>query len=214
MFDGHYDNWTQSRMNCIHKYVIQDYFKSKTLLELGGGHANNGNEFSKLGAIVTSSDARKKYLNYVNKIYPHIHTLIIECDNTKLENKYDVILHWGLLYHLDNIDSHLENVLQNCDVLILETEVSDSDKDNVCIKIKENGYDQAFNAVGSRPSASYVEKILEKNGFFFKIIKDSILNSSFHKYDWDIKNTNTWASGLRRFWICWKNVKSPLIIDT
>jgi SAM-dependent methyltransferase len=211
MFDSHYIEWRISRMNGIKKYMSPDYFKSKTLLELGCGYADIGNMFYELGASVTSSDARKEHLDVVNKRYPNIKTVLIDGDNDTITEKYDIILHWGLLYHLNEIERHLENVSQKCDLLLLETEVSDTDDDQFCIPIDEDGLDQAFNSIGIRPSPSYVESVLEKNGFQFKLIKDPILNSNFHCYDWDISNSGRWTSGLRRFWICWKNIECPLV---
>jgi len=212
MFTGnHYDDWRISRMNGIKKYISPDYFKSKTLLELGCGHADVGNMFYKLGANVTSSDSRKEHLEVVKQKYPYIKTLKIDGDNDNINDKYDVIVHWGLLYHLKEIEIHLERVSQKCDLLLLETEVADSDDKHFYISTQEAGHDQAFNSKGIRPSPMYIESVLEKNGFNFKLIKDSILNSSFHSYDWEIKNSNTWTCGLRRFWICWKNIDSPLV---
>jgi hypothetical protein len=210
-FSGHYNNWRISRMNGVKKYISPDYFKSKTLLELGCGHADIGNMFCELGAIVTSSDVRKEHLDVVEKKYPHIKTLLIDGDNVNIKEKYDIIVHWGLLYHLNEIEIHLEKVLQKCDILLLETEVSDTDDKQFYISINEKGYDQAFNTKGIRPSPHYVEHVLEKNGFQFKLIKDPILNSGFHCYDWDISNSKIWKAGLRRFWICWKNINSPLV---
>ena len=198
-------------MNGIKKYISLEYLKSKTLLELGCGYADIGNMFHELGAIVTSSDARKEHLDIVQQKYPHIKTLLIDSDNDNITQKYDIILHWGLLYHLSEIEKHLEMVSEKCDVLFLETEVCDSDDKKFYISIDENGYDQAFNNKGIRPSPYYVEDILEKNGFKFKMIKDPILNSDIHCYDWDINNSKTSKAGLRRFWICWKNINSPLI---
>jgi hypothetical protein len=212
MFGSHYTNWRNSRINGIKKYISSDFFKNKTLLELGGGYADIGNTFYELGANVTSSDGRKEHLKIVNKRYPHIKTLLIDCDKDIIQEKYDIILHWGLLYHLNEIERHLEQISQKCDVLLLETEVSDSDEVNFYISTNENGYDQALNRKGIRPSPSYIENILQKNGFQFKLIKDSILNSDFHCYDWEISNSKTWRHGLRRFWICWKNIDSPIII--
>lgn len=209
MFDSHYNNWRISRMNCVKKYILPDYFKSKTLLELGCGYADIGNMFYELGANVTSSDARNTHLDIVKKKYPHIQTLLMDGDNINIKDKYNIILHWGLLYHLSEIEIHLEKISQKCDILLLETEVCDSDE-KLYISTNENGYDQAFNNKGIRPSPSYVESLLEKNGFHFKLIKDPILNSSFHHYDWEITNSKTWKDGLRRFWICWKDTESPL----
>lgn len=213
MFDGHYDNWRISRMNGVKKYINPAYFKSKTLLEVGCGYADIGNMFYELGAIVTSSDIRQEHLEIVKNKYPHIKTLLIDGDNDKIKEKYDIIVHWGLLYHLNEIEIHLENVSQHCDLLLLETEVCDSDDKDFYISNDENGYDQAFNNKGIRPSETYVQQVLEKNGFQFKLIKDPVLNSEFHTYDWDISNSKTWRHGLRRFWICWKNINSPLIVS-
>lgn len=112
---------------------------------------------------------------------------------------------------MKEIKIHLENVSQKCDVLLLETEVSDSDDKEFYLSTDEGGYDQAYNKKGIRPSPSYVEYLLEKNGFQFKLVKDPILNSDFHRYDWDISNSKNWKNGLRRFWICWKNIESPLV---
>jgi hypothetical protein len=210
MFRGHYDGWRNSRMNGIKKYMDPSFFKSKTMLELGCGYADIGNMFYEMGAIVTSSDSRIEHLKVVNERYPHIKTLQLDGDNINIENKYDVILHWGLLYHLKEIDIHLEKVSQKCDILLLETEVCDSDNPDFFLINEEKGYDQAFNNKGIRPSQQYVEKVLTKNGFNFKLIKDPILNNSFHVYDWDVKNSNKSWHGLRRFWICWKNTDSPL----
>jgi SAM-dependent methyltransferase len=211
MFSEHYIDWRESRMNGVKKFILPDYFKAKTLLELGCGNADVGNMFYELGATVTSSDARKEHLDVVNEKYPQIKTLLIDCDNDSIQEKYDVIVHWGVLYHIKEVESHLENTMQNCDVLLLETEVSDSDDKEFYIEVDEDGYDQAFNKKGIRPSQMYIESILEKNGFQYKLIKDPILNTENHFYDWNISNTNTWRNGLRRFWICWKNIDSPLV---
>lgn len=211
MFRGHYDGWNESRMNGIKKYILPDYFKSKTVLELGAGHAHIGNKFSELGAIVTSSDGRREHVATINRIYPHLNTKLIDGDNITSIDNYDIIIHWGLLYHLKEIELHLEKISDKCNVLLLETEVADSDDNSFYLMTHESGHDQALNTIGIRPSPAYVEKILTKNGFNFKLIMDPILNSSFHNYDWEIKNTKSWRHGLRRFWICWKNLESPLI---
>ena len=211
MFDGHYINWRISRMNGVKKYISPEYFKSKTILEMGCGYADIGNMFYELGAIVTSSDVRKEHLDIVNQKYPHIKTLLIDGDNDIIKDKYDIIVHWGLLYHLNEIEMHIENISEKCDILLLETEVSDSNDTAFYISTNESGYDQAFNNKGIRPSPSYVEYVLTKNGFQFKLVKDPILNSDVHFYDWDITNSKKSRNGLRRFWICWKNIDSPFV---
>lgn len=213
MFEGHYKEWVLSRMAGIEKYIRPGFFQGKTLLELGGGHAHNGNKFSELGAIVTTSDARSEHLEKVQELYPHLQTILIDGDDTThpIPSKFDVILHWGLLYHLAEIEEHLKKIAGFCDVLLLETEVADAYEDDFFIRTEETGYDQAFHSVGIRPSPNYVEKVLSQNGFHYEMIVDPILNAGFHQYDWEINGTKSWRHGLRRFWICWKtDQESPL----
>lgn len=212
MFVDHYIGWEKSRIEGVKKYVKPDFLKKKTLFEVGGGYGNNGNLFQELGCIVTSSDARIEHIEIGKEKYKNIKFTKFDCDKETLSKKYDIILHWGVLYHLNVIDDHMKNMCENCDYLFLETEVCDSDDPTLCLKTNESGFDQAFHGVGSRPSQKYVEAILDRHGFTYKLIKDPIVNSSFHNYDWDVKNTNTWRHGLRRFWICWKNdIESPLM---
>jgi hypothetical protein len=59
--------------------------------------------FYELGSIVTSSDIRKEHLDIVAQKYPNIKTLLFDGDNDSIQDKYDIILHWGLLYHLKEI---------------------------------------------------------------------------------------------------------------
>jgi hypothetical protein len=207
MFDNHYEEWRESRKKGLLKYVNKDYFNNKTLLELGCGFGDLGLFFDSLGSKVTCSDARNEHLIEINKRYKNhnIKTLLLDCDKDTINDKYDIILHWGLLYHLskDNIKNHMTNILDKCNVLLLETEVCDSDEQDFVLETIEKGYDQAFNNKGVRPSASYIEKILSDNNFEYKCIKDPILNAHFHKYDWNVTETKTWSHGLRRYWICW-----------
>lgn len=208
---SHYDDWTNSRFNGLSKYIDPEYFRSKTLLDLGCRFGDNGNRFHEYGAIVTCCDARMENLQKTNDMFPHLKTFYIDLDNEDIEDSYDIILHWGVLYHLKEIEKHIQNVSEKCNVMLLESEVSNSDDKTFFVSVNEdNTYDQAFNGLGIRPSQQYVEEILERNGFQFQLIKDPILNSGYHRYDWEIENTRQWTHGMRRFWICWKNVESPL----
>ena len=209
-FEDHYSGWIQSRLAGVKKYIPDSVFQSKTLLELGSGHGHIGNAFHTLGAKVTSSDARKEYTENIHQMYPHIQTLLIDGDTDPIPGNYDIIVHWGLLYHLAEIEDHLEDVCKNCKILLLETEVYDSHMDDFYMRTHELGFDQAFNSKGIRPSQSYVEKVLSQNGFTFRCIKDPILNSGFHTYDWTGGAYGIAGMGMRRFWICWKGVESPI----
>lgn len=213
-FQGHYNGWNESRFEGVLKYVDKEYFKGKSLYELGCGYGYNGQAFKNAGCDVTASDSRIEHIENARLLHPEIEYELFDCDNDSMAKKYDIVLHWGVLYHLNplSIESHISNVCSNCDVLFLETEVCDNDDDdNLLLTTLEKGYDQAFNGVGSRPCQRYIERLLSSNGFKYEMIKDGILNHGFHKYDWESKKTDGWYHGLRRYWICWNaNVRSPL----
>ncbi len=213
MFRLHYDGWRKSRMDGVNKYVKADYFNGKTLLECGAGFGFIAKEFQEKGADATICDARAEHLQFANEYFPELKSFVFNAEKDSLTDSYNVVVHWGLLYHLnkDCLETHLQNIHDHCDVMLLETEVLDTEEETV-LDQGEDGYDQAFSGVGCRPSQTYVESLLRKVGFEFSLIKDSILNSEFHTYDWEPENDSQWKSGKRRFWICWKpSVESPLV---
>lgn len=205
VFTDHYNEWRMSRIKGLDKYLTDDFLNGKKVLELACGKADIGHILQQKGAIVIGCDARKEHLDVAKILYPSIQTFIWDGENDKIQDNYHVIVHWGLLYHLnkDILKTHLANVMDHCEYLLLESEVCDSNDFDI-LETREEGYDQAFHNHGSRPSESYVEKIILEKGFHYKKIKDSILNTNRHTYDWEITNTKQWQHGLRRFWICWK----------
>lgn len=211
MFE-HYIEWEISRMNCITKYIKDNFLNSKSLLELGCYYANNGNNFYNKGCYVTSSDIRENHINIARTKYPHLTYEIFDAEKDRINKKYDIILHYSLLNHITNVNEHLNDVCNNCDYIFLELEIADSIYDEFCIfNFAEGGDDQSYYNKGSRPSANYIEQILSNNNFKFKIIKDSILNTNNHIYDWPINQTNTYNLGQNRFWICWRDgVECPI----
>ncbi len=214
MFTEHYEDWRKSRVNGLLKYASKESFKNKSCLELGCGYGDLGNIFQNLGCDVTCSDAREEHLDVLRKKYPSLKTKKIDCDKDQIEEHYDIILHWGLLYHLNyaSLEDHIKNCCERCNIFLLETEVCDTNDPNFAISLTDkDGYDQAFNKNSTKPSQTYIENQLEKNNFDYICIKDPILNSSFHTYDWEVKETKMYRDGLRRYWISWKKGStSPL----
>jgi len=196
-FDGHYIDWRKTRIDKILSIFGDEFFKGKTILELGAGYGDNGKIFENLGSIVTYAEG---YIDNYNVI-PGKKILLDQDIKWNLGETFDIIIHWGVLYHLDNWEQDLECALQHSSCIFLESEVSDSDDENFEIKVNESGNDQAVNKIGSRPSANKIEKLLKNNGAKFTRYDDEDINSSFHCYNWEVKNTKTWKSGLRRFWV-------------
>lgn len=210
-FKDHYTPWQKSRLAGIEKYLGFEFFRGKTVSEIGCGHAYFGNFLSDYCEKVYVSDARQEHVDHVKEFLPHLECSLLDVDGFFTTERTDVLIDFGVLYHIDDVEGHIRS-LQNYDYVILESEISDSEQDGV-LKIDENSsfYDQSFTGRGSRPTRMMVERLLSDNGFDFRIILDPVINTDFHIYDWSVNGTGSWAPGRRRFWICWKKeLGSPI----
>ena len=206
-FKGHYTDWNKVRIDFIFSMLKEEHFQNKSVLEIGCGLADLGVSFWEKGCKVHSVDGRQEHIARCRELHKDKNGMTFEQVNLEKEvelDKYDIVLHLGVLYHLPDVDKSIREMSEICkDIMILETEVSDSDDPEFCLKINEHrGYDQSMSGVGSRPSADYVERLLSENGFDFVRYDSESLNSSIHHYDWVVKNTKSWKHGRRRFWIC------------
>ncbi|MBI3878612.1 MAG: class I SAM-dependent methyltransferase [Verrucomicrobia bacterium] len=204
-FEGHYTMWRARRINAILDHYGHRYFVGKSVLELGAGYGAIGAFFSLLGADVTCVEGRESNTRVIRERYPFLtaltHDLSAGWPKTGRE-RYDVIVHFGLLYHLGDPEPSLRESCRRTDQLILETEVSDSDDAHFIKGIKEHSYHfgQSVEGAGSRPSPAWVERILTEEGMTFSRITDDRCNWELHRYDWPITNSKAHANGQRRMW--------------
>lgn len=208
LFSGHYEYWRAKRIIAIVEEYGEPWFKEKKILELGCGYGDIGYVFSTLGAEVTYVEGRKEHCDFLRHRFPDSRVYQVNLENEwpfAQEEKFDMILHLGLLYHLQDYHFSFEKCLKHTNNFILETEVCDSDEDFVLfIKEDSDGYDQSLLGKGIRPSALHIENILSSSGFAYHRVADGRCNSQMHVYDWPVRNTKTWRNGLRRFWFCKK----------
>ena len=113
LFQGHYQNWQQTRLNGINKYIGLDFFKDKTVHELGCGFGFFGHQALLNGAKdVICSDAREEYKNLVLNASDKLKFKKVDCD--------------GEIYHINNVESHIQSLANLTKYIFLETEVCDS----------------------------------------------------------------------------------------
>ncbi len=209
MFDGIYIEWNHKKIKSIIDHFGYKYFYFKKILDLGCGHGDIGAAFARLGSEVIAVDGRQEHLDVLKKKYLNIKTQRADLDVEWpfVNKKFDIVLDLGLICHLKNWEGHLNNVCKSANILILETEVSDSADPNFCIFTEENKsvYDWALNGNGSRPSAANIERVLEKNGMTFTRLDNNKLNAGPYKYDWVLQNSNERKFGHRRLWIAKKS---------
>ena len=213
---GHYTEWQNKRIQKIEKIFGKEFFKDKTILEVACGYGDIGKYFSNLGAIVEFTEGRKEHLSHIKNNNPNC--IVHQIDHDKpwnLNKKYDLIIHFGLLYHLTNWKEDLECAFNHSDTIILESEILDS-----LIPLNEykardgGGYDQALPTTkyAIRPTADYVEHVLEKNNYKFIRYDDEEVDTSPHLYSWKVQGIHDKNGGYigygptRRFWVCKKNV--------
>jgi hypothetical protein len=209
-FDDHYIDWRFKRIQAIEKYFTKEFFKNKTLIELGAGYGDIGYHFSTLGSKVTCIEGRIDNIKYIQETYKNIDTIHKDLDIEKFEiENVDIIINMGLLYHLKDPIYLLHKSCKYCNYMIIETEVVDSYNPSKIIYWidKKEGYDQSLHEVGTRISVGMVESILTENNFKFERLEDDSCNSGPHYYDWPIRNSGEWESGQRKLWFCEKKEK-------
>ena len=204
LFIEHYDQWNKKRFQFITSLLGIKTIENLKVLELSAGHANIGKFFCVLGADVTCTDGRPEHLEWIQNQFPSIETRTIDLEKPYPElSKFDVVLHFGVLYHLSDPIKHLKDFLvkQEFDHLFLETEVSNYPDANFVLRIAESGYDQGISKVGGRPTSRAIEQVLTESGLAWERHDTAELNSIPHDYSWQETNTpETYRIGLRRFY--------------
>jgi SAM-dependent methyltransferase len=206
LFQGTYVEWRKTRIRKIEKIFGKDFFENKSILELGCGYGHIGKYFQEtLKSKVTFCEGKEFFIDEIKRNNSDSEVITLDQDKPwDLNRKFDIVIHWGVLYHLDNWQQDLICAMKHSDLIFLESEVCDSDDENYEFKLDDhNGYDQALNKKATRPSASFIEKIIVQNDFSFERYDDADINHSKHRYDWVVKNKteNLNDYGKRRFWV-------------
>ncbi len=202
----YHKQWVSDRINFIKKMFPDNYFKDKSILELGSCWGDIGGYFSLLGADVTMVNGFDFYYEACKNRFPNVKNIKHDCDSEWIyDDHYDVIFHMGLLYHLRDPKKSLIECQKHCDIMILETVVSDfldfieiiprTEDINLC-------QDQGLNAEANF-SADFVEKYLIN----YTRYDDSSLNGKISgNYNWTASGNSGFRG--RRFWIC--DIKNQL----
>jgi hypothetical protein len=171
-------------------------------LELGAHNGYIGAFFSTLGAEVHCVEGRQENADRIKNDYASV---TVQCANLDTPDwnfgYYDIIINFGLYYHLENFHKeHLVNCVNNCNLMFFETVIYDSYEDEIYFR-EEAGNDQSLTPIGGTPSTSFVENILSNNKISFTKYTDSTLNGNGHTYDWIDQNLKLFPDRARRFWI-------------
>lgn len=219
-FVGDYIRWRENRLGFIVEKYGEDFFRKSKILELGSGLGHISEYFRLLGADVLTAEGRSDNIELAKEIHPQLNIIQLDQESDwNLNQTFDVIIHWGVLYHLSDWRKEfkcLSRHMHKNSILFIESEVLNSPEKELEIKVKEEfdlHWDAGLSNHSWRASASIIEKELS-HYFSFERFDDSRLNVGYHKYDWveggpgrvlpekDLYVGGDYEGGLRRFWIC------------
>jgi len=201
-FQGHYTAWRITRINKLVSILGRDWFKDKDVLEAGAGYGHVGEEIMKLGARVTFAEGKPEYFQKITERLPNAEVVLLDNDTEwDLGWKWDLVIHWGLGYHLDNWKRDLTITCKHGKIISYETEVLDVQQ-GIEVKVPESWAHGALHGVGTRPSPMLIETHLRDIGAKFTRHDDKDLNAEYFRYDWQPGyRQGKWEDGLRRFYI-------------
>jgi SAM-dependent methyltransferase len=203
-----YDPWRTVRINKMLEIYGLDYFRLARVLELGCGHGEIGAFFADVGADVVCLDGRRKNVDIARMKHRRLTNL--HCEQCDLDEpfthygRFDLIIDFGLLYHLRHIDNHLQCCFEMADDIVLETVVCDSNDSHKIFFCDENREvdEESIAGVGSRPSPFYIERVAREHGFEATRYFTADLNvGDQFVYDWQHQDDDCLGGWqLRRFW--------------
>jgi hypothetical protein len=205
---NYHPDWQNVRIDYIRSLYNNDFFKGKRVLELGAYNGYIGSHIKEMGADVHCIEGRQDNVDRMKNWYPTVTVEQADLDRSDwIWGKWDVIINFGLFYHLETFHKeHLVNCINNCDLMLFETVIYDTPISTLASKEEQNTEydDQSLTGKAGIPSTKYVEDIFKECGVDYKKIVDGCLNAKFHSYDWEDShfekpfNPTTWQ---RRFWI-------------
>ena len=198
----YHPEWQNNRIQFMLSHYPAEFFKGKRILELGAYNGYIGAYFNSLGAEVHCLEGRKENVDKIKTNYPEVKVDVADLDTADWKwGKYDIIINFGLYYHLEKFHKeHLENCINNCDIMFFETVVYDSNDSEIYFRYEE-GDDQSLTPIGGTPSTSYVENIFDELKITYDKFSDGCLNGNGHHYDWKDTGSKVYDAWSRRFWI-------------
>lgn len=223
-FGGLFNEWRVKRVAKLEQVLGKDWFKDKKILELGCAYGNVGFYFKALGADVTFSDGRQEVLDEVLRKDPSAKVILIDEDtNWKLDDKFDLIIHFGISYNINNWKQDLINTIRHAKYIAYETAVNRFNN-NIEFKIKNYKYSHEYhgpiNNIGSLMSISMIEDIFNDEKVEYKRYDDEDLNNQgmIYTFSDNIAYTKTsdediyieawhnpFVCGGRKYWIIKNN---------
>ncbi|GEM_PF-1713546 len=142
--------------------------KGKRVLDVCAGNGDQMEFWLKRGAVLTAADSSPENLDLLRQRFPTVNSFYLKLDqpeNAKEPDKYDIVLAFGAVDHLQDPAGALLRLADKCsEFLFLETCVRYGDGPGVKIT-KENDENppHATSSYGRRPTRSWIFEELKKH---------------------------------------------------
>jgi tRNA (mo5U34)-methyltransferase len=139
-----------------------------TALDLGCGVGHYSAALKEIGFEVTGADARAQNVEEARSRHPGIGFRIVDAEDPAIVQlgKFDLVVCFGLLYHLENPLRAMRNLRGLTDkVLLLGSIVVAEDEPFLLLLDEPAGEDQSLRAVSCYPSEGAIIKMAYRAGF-------------------------------------------------
>lgn len=209
LFHPSYEGWREKRLGKILEIYGAGFFKGRNVLELGAGHGDIGASLAGLGANVLCLDGRLQNVSFARMKHRKVARIRFEQFNLESDfsrfGRFDLIVNFGLIYHLRNVDAHLRCCFSVADDVLIESVVCDSTDPHAIFYSPERTEvdEESLEGIGSRPSPFYIERLAAEELFSCTRYFTPDLNYTHQfVYDWEHRNDGRLSDDfvLRRFW--------------
>jgi SAM-dependent methyltransferase len=212
VFDqGLYREAELARLLNLFTHVDLERWRGMRVLEVGAGLGEIGRVFTQLGFDVTSTDGRAELVERMKARGRNAFVLDLDSVSADQIRNYDLVLSFGVLYHLTHPERLLRAAGSSAKALVLESVVCDTAEPVVHVVTESKGrfaLDQALNEYGCRPSPAWVEQRCHEAGFDrVRDISSPVGNWTVGRFDWQPCNSGVWRRNgvnYRKMWVCEK----------
>jgi SAM-dependent methyltransferase len=217
VFD-HYCESELARLVNLFAHVDLERIRNLKILEVGAGLGTLGQAFERLGFEVLSTDGRREHVETMRRLGRKTAQLDLDSQDLGSLGEFDIILAFGVLYHLRDPARFLESCARCAGILFLETVVTDASEpalNSVRERSGRLGRDQALHGRGCRPSPSWVENACRDAGFdHVTDISTGLANWDIGVFDWTPANrgvSRLEGRNLRKMWIVEKAGREQIV---
>lgn len=171
-------------------------FAGLRVLEVGAGIGDHTKFFLDRGCQVVSTDARPEHLKAIRSRYPNIKVSHLNLDHplasANIEETFDVVYCYGLLYHLKKPAEAIEFMSRLCkQVLLIETCVAFGDGESLHLAKESPDYPSAsVSGYCCHPTRKWVYKRLRQH-FEFVYLPTTQPNHEEFPIDWTLPPTES-----------------------